>query len=87
MQLHCNGSIATYQTENILSLNWNQIHSPSLSLNIGVPKGSILGHLLFLININDVVNSSNILYSFSLLMPLQYMFKIIQLKVHSSSTV
>ena len=41
-------------------ISWNQIES-ILNLNLGVLRGSILGHLLFLMYISDSVSSSNVL--------------------------
>ena len=41
-------------------VSWSQTRSSSLNLNIGEPQCLILGPVLFLIYIDDIINSSNI---------------------------
>ena len=50
--------INSYLSDREHFVSWNQSHSSLLNLNIGVPQGSILWLLLFLIYINDIDNFS-----------------------------
>ena len=66
-------------------VSWNQMHSPPLNLNIGVPQDSILWPLLFLIYINGIINSINLLTFVFLLVTPQCIFTMIQLMVKFKS--
>ena len=78
--------INSYLTDSEHFVSWNQTHSPSLNLNIGVTQGSILGSLLFLIYLMILLITLISCHSFSLLITLKYMFNM-QLMVQSKKII
>ena len=58
--LHQNG-LKNYLTDRKQIVNYKSVNSDTLDVSCGVPQGSVLGPLLFLIYVNDISQSSSLL--------------------------